>query len=123
MTGYKKPTLPFAVGEILRFKSNKAARRCVEGLTKRDELEVVKTGISVIRCKLPSGAQVLIDSWEFNELERATDLSIKRDELFLLTMIEFSLATNDEQLFMELTDELKALKEGKQTNGGATNDI
>lgn len=123
MGGFKKPTLPFAVGEILRFKSNKAARRCVEGLTKRDDLEVIKTGMSVIRCKLPSGAQVLIDSWEFKELERATDMKIERDELFLLTMIDFALQINDKQLFLEMTDELKALKEGKRTYGGAINDI
>lgn len=124
MTGYKKPTLPFAVGEILRFKSNQAAERCMDGLTKRDELEVVKTGISVIRCKLPCGANILIDSWEFKELERASDSDeVKRDEAFLRAMVEFALATNDKQLFLELTDELKELKEGNNANDGATNDI
>lgn len=128
MTG-SKPKLPFAVGELVHFKSDEAAERCMEGLTKDVALKVVRTGLSVIRCQLPTGIQILIDSWEFNDLEKASpsghdeQQTIARDERFLYSMIDFALMTNDEKLFNDLTNELKTLKEGTDEIGGTVNDL
>lgn len=110
---YKKSSIQFTVGETIRFTSDRAARRCMAGLTVNDELRVVKTGLSVIRCELPDGEHILIDSWEFKDLIRVDqDTPGERDEDFLLTMMAFAVDVNDESYFYELADELNNLKEG-----------
>lgn len=112
---YKKSSIEFNVGEVLRFKTDRAARRCMADLTIHDELRVVKTGISVIRCELADGEHILVDSWEFKDLERVPqepDIPMARDKAFLLTMMTFAVDQNDESYFHELANELNNLKEG-----------
>ena len=109
----KKSAMKFHVGERIRFKTDTAARRCMVGLTSKDEMQVIKTGISVIRCELPDGEHILIDSWEFKDLARVDDdETFGRDEEFLLLMMSFAVEVGDKKYFHELADELNQLKEG-----------
>lgn len=110
---YKKSAMKFSVGERIRFKTDTAARRCMVGLTSKDELQVIKTGISVIRCELPDGEHILIDAWEFKDLARVDDKAeLERDEDFLLLMMEFAVEVGDKDYFYDLADEYNQLKEG-----------